>query len=1306
MPDPAAWTLCIDTGGTFTDCLALAPDSALRRAKVLSTGCIRARIADVLSPSRLRLDLHLDAPEGFLAGATIRAAGPPSESAAIRAFDARESLIEHDGAAAFTPGLCEIDAGVEAPILAAHLVTRTPLKNPLPPMRLRLATTRGTNALLERRGAPTALFITAGFADLLRIGTQQRPDLFALDILKPEPLCELVVEVDECVDARGVALRPPDLERLRRDAAALVARGITTAAIALKHAYLNDAHERLVERVLRQAGFLHITRSADAAPLIRLLPRAETAVVDAYLSPIIGAYLARISDRVGHESIMVLTSAGGLIASKRYRPCESLLSGPAGGVAGAATVARSLGAPAVLSFDMGGTSTDVARWAGDFEYTFEHRVGDAHLLAPALAIESVAAGGGSVCWFDGHRLRVGPHSAGAAPGPACYGGGGPLTITDVNLLLGRVDAARFQVPLHRAAAETRCHELLKEIRAATGEAMALGQLLTGLLAIANQHMADAIARISLRRGFDPAEHALLAFGGAGGQHACAIADLLGIDRIILPADAGLLSAAGLLDARIERFAQRQVLRPLDEMTAGELGAAFDSLEREALALVRAEVPGDQPIEVRRRLVEMRLLGQDSTLTIECDGEASLPQRFAAQYLNIFGCEPAGRVEIESVRIIASTIASVADGVRSRRDDVHRATPPRTIEMQLGEERVAAPVIDRESMAPGQSIAGPALIVDDHSTAVVETGWSVRAEDSGHLVVERGGAEEMHSAIRKASSWASEPGPSPTALELFTNRFRAIVQDMGELLRRTAQSTNVKERLDFSCALLDADARLVANAPHIPVHLGAMGCCVRAVREAIAMRPGDVIISNHPAFGGSHLPDITLITPVHEGEDLIGYVANRAHHAEIGGTRPGSMPPAARSLIEEGVVIPPMHVAVRGRIDWSPVRRLLESGPHPSRQVEMNLADLNAALAANRHGAAALRKLVQAHGRAAVAQFMNALRRQAADRMRSALDRFGDGVFRAVENLDDGSPLAVAITIAKGGARIDFAGTSPTHPGNLNATPAIVHSAVMYVLRLLVSEPLPLNEGLLEDVEIILPPGTILNPRFDADPARCPAVVGGNTETSQRLVDTLLKALGLAACSQGTMNNVLFGNDRLGYYETICGGAGATGRRDGAHAVHTHMTNTRITDVEVLEHRYPVRVERFGIRRGSGGRGAHRGGDGAVREITFLGPMSLSVLTQHRTAAPYGMMGGAPGAPGRQRLRRADGTILNLASIDAVEVQPGDRLILETPGGGAWGANSQDPGTRSHALRVAPPRSLSTPSPPAPADSPSSRCECR
>ncbi len=1262
MHDPTVWRMCIDTGGTFTDCLASDLQNRRHRTKVLSSGVIRGEIVELIGNNRARLRFPVDLPDEFTVGALVYNAANSQHATVIRGFDSATGIIAVDSAAPLQPGLCEIDCGVEAPVLAAHLVTRTPLNGTLPSMQLRLATTRGTNALLERSGPPTALFITAGFADLLHIGTQQRPELFALNIVKPYPLHNAVIEVDELVDSLGRVGRGPDIDRLRDEARRLVKRGVRSAAIAFKNAYLNGEHEVEVEAALREVGFTHVTRSTAVAPLIRLLPRAETALVDAYLAPIILGYIERIGRRISTSSTIVMTSAGGLSTASTYRPCESLLSGPAGGVAGAAAVARQVGEGRIISFDMGGTSTDVARWAGDFEYTFEHHVGSAQLLAPALAIESVAAGGGSVCWFDGHRLRVGPQSAAASPGPACYGCGGPLTVTDVNLLLGRVDATRFQTPLDRSAAERRCDELLDAVQRGTGERPTTPQLLAGLLAIANAHMADAISRISLRRGFDPAEHSLVAFGGAGGQHACAIADLLGMDRIIAPADAGLLSAAGLFDARIERFAQHQVLKTLDELTKGTIEGIIAELQQQAAALVHSDLVRDEPIEIRRRMIEMRVLGQDATLSVDYTDEASLVDHFVQRHTQLFGYAPHGRVEIESIRVIASTHPPAQTAIGTGKKKRAQPSSSRHGLIQFGDSRTSVPIVDRETFASSDPVSGPALLVDDHSTTLVEPGWSYRKVESEHISLER------LDAASRAIATISKDQSRAARLELFTNRFRAIVEDMGELLRRTAQSTNVKERLDFSCALLDAGARLVANAPHIPVHLGAMGCCVRAVRDGLVLEPGDVAITNHPAFGGSHLPDITLITPVYDGTELLGYVANRAHHAEVGGTRPGSMPPAARTLAEEGVVIPPMHVARRGEVDWSPIRRLLSAPPHPSRQAQTNLADLAAALAANRHGANALLELVRAQGRETVSHFMTALREQAARTMRQAITDLGDRAFDAIEHLDDGTTIHVTITTTNGTATIDFTGTSPTHAGNLNATPAIVHSAVMYVLRLLVREPLPLNEGLLDPVRIILPADTILNPSFAENAAQCPAVVGGNTETSQRLVDTLIKALGIAACSQGTMNNVLFGNERFGYYETICGGAGATSEQDGADAVHTHMTNTRITDIEVLEHRYPVRLHRFAIRWGSGGCGLHRGGNGVIREIEFLEPMDLSVLTQHRVERPFGLDGGESGQPGRQRLFRADGSEVQLTSIDGRDVRIGDRLIIETPGGGGRNGN--------------------------------------
>ncbi|WP_420127978.1 hydantoinase B/oxoprolinase family protein [Longimicrobium sp.] len=1267
------WHIWIDTGGTFTDCLALDPAGTLRRAKVLSSSALRAVVAEVEAADTLRIAEDWGAAPGVVDGLELRVLSGDAEPVRIASYDpasGRMRLVR--GVDGLRPGAAiEVRSPDEAPVLAARLVTGTAYGAALPPLAMRLATTRGTNALLERRGAATALFITRGFGDLLRIGTQQRPDLFALDVRKPEPLYAESIEVDERRAADGSVLVRLDIEAARAAAAERIAStGIRSAAVALAHAFRDPAHERALADALRAAGFQHVSISSDLAPFIGLLARAETAVVDAYLGPVIGGYLEGVRRELGGGRLHVMTSAGGLVRPEDFRAKDSLLSGPAGGVVGAALAGRRAGYARVIAFDMGGTSTDVARVDGDFEYVWEHEVGGARIVAPALAIESVAAGGGSICAFDAQGVRVGPESAGASPGPACYGAGGPLTVTDCNLLLGRLDPARFAIPVDPAPAAAAADALAARVRAVTGEAVDRQALLAGLIDLADERMADAIRSISLRRGYDPSEYALVAFGGAGAQHACGVASRLGIGTVIVPTDAGLLSALGIGHAPLERFAERQVLRRLDEVE-DDIESTFDALSAEAAdAVAREGVPRDE-ISIRRRIANLRYVGQDSTLTIEWDRSVSLRDAFEARYAAVYGHRPASRpIEVESVRAIASTQTHETPAAPA--SDRHDAIPAGTREAWIGGAWMSVPVYERDRLVAGARLAGPALIAERHSATYVAAGWITAVDGAANLVL-TANADESATNSADTHSRTFAPSHSRTAvpqavrLELFVSRFRALVGEMGEMLRRTALSTNVKERLDFSCALLDAAGELVVNAPHIPVHLGAMGLCVRAVRDAVEMRPGDVVVTNHPGFGGSHLPDVTVITPVHDDEAvLIGYVASRAHHAEIGGTRPGSMPPAARTLAEEGVVIAPMHLVRGGEADWDAMRDVLAGGPHPSRSIDDNLADLAAAVAANHRGAEMLRALAREHGRGAVADYMDALKQRAEAGIRDALRRIPDGTYQALERLDDGSPLRVRIDVAGDRATIDFARSAQVHPGNLNATPAIVRSVVLYVLRLLVREPLPLNEGLLRAVELIVPPG-LLNPPFGTDPSLDPAVVGGNTEVSQRLTDTLLKALGLAACGQGTMNNVLWGSERFGYYETVCGGTGAGPGWDGASAVHSHMTNTRITDPEVVEHRYPVRVERFGIRAGSGGAGAHRGGDGAVRELTFLEPMSLSVLTQHRAKGPYGVAGGHPGAPGRQRVIRASGEVLELGSVDGTEVEAGDRLLLETPGGGGWGA---------------------------------------
>lgn len=1154
----------------------------------------------------------------------------------------------------------------EAPILAARMVTLRGAAEPLPPIRMRLATTRGTNALLERRGAPLALFVTRGFADLVEIGTQQRPDLFALGIQRRQPLHARVVEVQERLGSDGAVVQSLDVAAVAEAARAARQSGICTAAIVLMHAYLNDEHERTVEALLHEAGFEHVSRSSAIAPSINLLDRAITTVTDAYLAPTLVGYLKGVESALprgpsGDPSpLHVMTSAGGLVRPGEFSPKDSLLSGPAGGVVGAAAAARLTGHERLITFDMGGTSTDVARYDGEYDYVWRHQVGDVDLLAPALAISSVAAGGGSICGFRAGGLAVGPESAGAVPGPACYGAGGPLTITDCNLLLGRIDPARFGIPVSVEAARRALERLSGEVARETGEPPDPMALAAGLVEIADERMADAIRSISIRRGFDPAEYALVVFGGAGGQHGCGVARRLGIRRIIVPPDPGLLSAFGLGRARLERVAQRQVLRPLSGNETW-LQEEVDRLAGEASAAVAREGLPANRVTISRRIANLRFAGQESTLPIELAPELAIRDAFITSYAEVFGHVPDSlSIEIESLRVIASAPPA---------DSMPEADPPPSAPGDPAPQNPQPhptsrlPLVERREISDEASFDGPCLVQDRHSIIFVERGWSASVAPSGALLI-----SDRAASTPDDDSFA-DGADSPIAVreQLFTSRFQAIVAEMGAQLQRTALSTNVKERLDFSCALLNPQGELVANAPHIPVHLGALGLCVRSVAAVMPLAPGDVVITNHPAFGGSHLPDVTVITPVYTGsEALLGYVASRAHHAEIGGSVPGSMPPDARTLVEEGVVIPPTLLVEGGRARWGRVEALLNGGPHPSRAVRENLADLRAQLAANHRGGTLLRELGDLHGREMLMAQMGALAARADRGLRRALTELSPGSRTAEEHLDDGSRIAVRIEITTDGIDFDFAGTSPVHPGNLNATPAVVRSSILYVLRLLTTEDLPLNEGLLRCAEIQLPRGSLLCPDFPEDAALAPAVVGGNTEVSQRLVDVLLKALRIAACSQGTMNNVIWGTEDFGYYETIGGGEGAGPGYSGASGVHTHMTNTRITDAEILEKRYPVRVESFGIRRGTGGRGRFSGGDGLLRQVTFLAPMSLSVLTQHRRVAPFGMDGGGAGAVGRQRVLRADGAQVELSSVDGCDVGWGDRLVIETPGGGGWG----------------------------------------
>jgi 5-oxoprolinase (ATP-hydrolysing) len=1177
------WRIAADTGGTFTDCHALDPQGRETRCKVLSTGQLRA-VWDRQPSFPTRLNGLPPLPVGFLVGFQIKAVGEASHRTITG-----ENPLTLDTPTSWQPGtLLELSTGEEAPVLGARILTNTPPGHDFPPLSLRIATTRATNALLERKGGRVALFITRGFGDLLQIGDQRRSDLFALKH-EPRPIFhEIACKVPERISVAGEVLEPLDEAAVRASAFDCFARGITTAAISLLHGHAHPQHELRVAEILRECGFTHLTLSHQTAAFAKLLPRTQSTVADAYLHAPVQSFLNGIR-RVSPD-MQVMTSAGGLKTADDIRPKDMLLSGPAGGAIGAANAARRLGITKIITFDMGGTSTDVARIDTRPSYRFSQEVAGMKLLAPCVALETVAAGGGSVCRMTHHGLAVGPESAGSNPGPACYGKGGPLTITDVNLLLGRFDPAKAPIPLDVNAAQQR----LRELHAQTDGSLNETELLHALLRLAIEHMTDAIRRISIGEGYDPADHALLAFGGAGPQHACAVAEALGMQTILVPAHAGILSAVGLQEAVPEQIVEKEFRIPLAEYHPDELDSSENTTQ----------------------IAELRLQGQDTPLQVDFKHPHDLPQLYRAAYERLFGYPPPANREIELVSI-------------------------RTITKEVG---TPSP----QTLLTGTAIVPtPALIQDAFSTIVITPGWSVEhVPGFGHV-------------LRNASPVAAPP----LARDLLRHRFHSIVSDMGALLCRTAISTNIRERLDFSCALLDPQGRLLSSAPHIPVHLGALGVCVREVAKAVPMQPGDTIITNHPAFGGSHLPDVTLITPVFGSNgQLIGYIANRAHHAEIGGITPGSMPANATRLIQEGVVISPRHLIRGGTSGFDEISQLLTSALHPTRNLADNLADLHAQLAANLHGVQRLRALESD----SLAEAMQSILDHSAAVMRGQINRLSDSI-SATEKLDDGSQITVSMRKAGGKLILDFTGTSSVHPRNLNATTAIVRSAVLYVMRLLLQEDLPLNEGLLDPVEIILPT-SLLNPVFSDDPAHCPAVVGGNVEVSQRLVDTLIKALDLQACSQGTMNNFLFGGGRFGYYETIAGGSGAGNGHDGAHALHTHMTNTAITDPEIIEQRYPVRLHQFAIRHGSGGTGQWRGGDGVVREFEFVEPLTVSLLTQHRVEAPFGLQGGQPGQCGRQTLVR-EGQSTLLDGCTTFEAQAGDHVIIETPGGGGWGTPS-------------------------------------
>jgi 5-oxoprolinase (ATP-hydrolysing) len=1134
---------------------------------------------------------------------------------------------------------------------------------PLPACGLRLGTTVATNALLERRGVATLLVANRGLGDLLEIGTQERPELFALCIHKPRPLQRAVLEVSGRAAADGALLEGVDPEVARGALRHARAEGIESVAIALIHATVRPELEERLAELAREQGFEHVVASHEIANEQGLLARGETAVVDAYLTPLLRRHVAALQRALPGSRLRFMQSSGGLADAARFRGPSALLSGPAGGVVGAARVAESAGFARAVGFDMGGTSTDVSLLeAGALPRDFETQLGGVRLKAPMLRVHSVAAGGGSLCRFDGFRLTVGPESAGAEPGPLCYGRAEAreLALTDANFWLGRVQPDRFPFPLVREPVARALDSLAGSLRA-EGFARSPDEIAAGFVAVANASMAEAISQVTTARGVDPRGCALVGFGGASGQHVCALARALGMRHVVLHPFAGILSAWGIGMADLSWDGQRdagRVALPRDgDPLPAHLRTAFDELGAEGVAALRGEGADPSDLAIERSL-DLRYAGSETVLPVREPADGRYLAAFERAHETRFGYARARRaVEIVAVRV---RVASPTRAAEARAAEPEAAlAPPAPIRHENvwfpDQGRVRTPVHLRESLAPGTHLSGPALVLEQTGTLALDPGFALRVGAGGMLRLE----DVAGSPPRGAGDLADA---DPVQLEVFGHRFMSIAEQMGAVLRNTSVSTNIKERLDYSCAVFDRDGGLVANAPHIPVHLGAMGETVQAVQRRFPdLAEGDVVATNDPFAGGSHLPDVTLVTPVFAGEKHPAFfVASRGHHADIGGIAPGSMPADSHTLEDEGVLIEPRRVVSGGRFDERGVRALLVSAPHPARAPDDNVAELEAMIAANRAGVRLVEALVAEQGVEAVATRMAQLQSAAAGKVRREIAKLPDGIRRFADRMDDGTPVCATLEIEGSRMRIDFAGTGPASHGNLNAPRAVVQAAVLYVLRCLVAERIPLNGGCLEPVEIRVPPGSLLDPPPGA------AVVGGNVETSQRIVDVLLGALGLVAASQGTMNNLAFGDARFGYYETIGGGAGAGPHCDGASGVHTHMTNTRITDAEVLESRHPVRLVQFALRRGSGGAGRWRGGDGLVRRFRFLSPVRASLLSSRRTTAPYGQAGGASGAPGRNLLRRADGTTEELPHRASVDLVAGDELIVETPGGGGYG----------------------------------------
>ena len=1193
------WEFWIDRGGTFTDIVARRPDGALLTHKLLSEN-----------------------PEQY-----------------------------NDAAVAGIRKLLGL-AGDE-PISQAQVDA------------VKMGTTVATNALLERKGEPMILLITRGFRDALRIAYQNRPRLFDRHIVLPELLYREAIEVEERIDAQGNVVTPLNEAAARRDLEAAYAQGYRAAAVVLMHGYRYQQHEARVEAIAREIGFTQVSVSHKVSPLMKLVSRGDTTVVDAYLSPILRRYVDQVASQMNGVRLLFMQSNGGLTDAHRFQGKDSILSGPAGGIVGMVRTAETAGFDRIIGFDMGGTSTDVSHYAGEFEREFETQVAGVRMRAPMMSIHTVAAGGGSVLHFDGTRLRVGPDSAGANPGPACYRRGGPLTVTDCNVMLGKIQPAYFPAVFGPKADQPLDHEvvvqkftaLAEEIFQATGTRRTPEEVAEGYIEIAVGNMANAIKFISVQRGHDITDYTLTTFGGAGGQHACLTADALGMSHVFAHPMAGVLSAYGMGLADQAAMRERAMEISLEPAQMEAIATELSSLGRQTTEELLGQGVDEQRIRIVER-VHLRYAGSDSVIVVGFGALEMMKAQFEDAYRKRYSFLMEGKglvVEAVSVEAIgASDAATAAPEILPQRASA--LEPAGNVRMFSCDAWHQTRLYRREDMRPGDVVHGPAIVAEKNATNIVEPGWSAEVTALDHLVMTRTQARPVRRAIGTEAD--------PVMLEVFNNLFMSIAEQMGLRLQNTAVSVNIKERLDFSCALFDAQGNLIANAPHIPVHLGSMGESIKTIirKNAATMRQGDVYMLNDPYNGGTHLPDITVITPAFDasGREVLFYVGSRGHHADIGGITPGSMPPDSTAVEQEGVLINNFQLVRQGRLLEQETIALLSSGRYPARNIQQNLADLQAQIAANQKGVDELLKMVGHFGLEVVRAYMRHVQDNAEEAVRRVVTALKDSSYEY--RLDNGAVIKVAIRVnyAERTADIDFTGTSSQLPNNFNAPSAICMAAVLYVFCTLVDDDIPLNAGCLKPLNVIIPEGSMLNPRYPA------AVVSGNVETSSCITNALYGALGVMASSPGTMNNFTFGNDRHQYYETISGGSGAGNGFDGTDVVQTHMTNSRLTDPEVLEWRYPVRLDSYEIKPGSGGRGRWHGGNGGVRKIRFLEQMTASILSNNRLVPPFGTDGGEPGSCGRNSVIRSDGRAEELGFVASVEMHPGDVFVIETPGGGGYG----------------------------------------